>query len=158
MLNKKILISIASIGLVVGTGLTSLQSVYADNKDNYSPIVARLVEKFNLNTSEVDTVLNQYREERHNDQVAKVTERLNVSVQSGDITEEQKQLILNKLAEMSENRPGEYNGDRDDRREAMKLRRAELEKWAADNNIDAKYLPGLGNMGEGRGMGKGKFN
>jgi membrane protein involved in colicin uptake len=40
-----------------------------------------------------------------------------------------------------------------ERKAAMDAKKAELDKWAADNGIDAKYLMPGGGMGGGRGHG-----
>jgi hypothetical protein len=42
----------------------------------------------------------------------------------------------------------------DERHEAMKAKRAELQTWATDNNIPAQYLRfAFGHGGKGHGMG-----
>lgn len=67
-------------------------------------------------------------------------DRLQDAVDDGDITAEQKTLIESKLDELET---------------AREAQRDELEQWAEDNGIDAKYLigGGMGMMGGGRGPG-----
>jgi hypothetical protein len=69
-------------------------------------------------------------------------------VSAGDLTEEQKQLILQKHEELQ--------AQHEARIQARQQERAELEQWAADNGIDAQYLfGGLGGMKGGRMGGRG---
>ena len=67
-------------------------------------------------------------------------DRLQDAVDDGDITAEQKTLIESKLDELET---------------AREAQRDELEQWAEDKGIDAKYLigGGMGMMGGGRGPG-----
>ncbi len=95
---------------------------------------------------------------------ANFSTRLDELVTAGKITAEQKQLIINKQAELQKQR--ETNRDQStgktdaERKTAMETERAELEAWAKTNNIDLTVV-GMefgGRGGKGmRGEGKGQF-
>lgn len=112
-------------GSLIGANAASAQT------NSGSSLVDKIVAKFNLNKDEVQAVFDEQRTEQQAERTAEMSDRLQEKVASGDITAEQKTLIEQKLAEQQT---------------ARETERTELEKWASDNNIDAKYL-----MGGGRG-------
>lgn len=118
---------------------------YAENESGgYPPIIQKLVERFGLNEEEVKAVFDEAREERRVEMQARFEQRLNEAVENGDLTEEQKQLLLAKheelKAEREANRESFQNMTREERREAMEAKRAELEAWAEENGLDLSQL------------------
>ncbi len=112
-------------GSLIGANAASAQT------SSGSSLVDKIVAKFNLNKDEVQAVFDEERTKQQAERAAEMSDRLQEKVDSGDITAEQKTLIEQKLAEQQT---------------ARETERTELEKWASDNGIDAKYL-----MGGGRG-------
>lgn len=145
---------------VIGLGLSVVKMVDAQFEGNYPPIIQKLVERFGLNEDEVKAVFDEAREEKQGQMQAHFEERLNQAVVEGEITEEQKQAILNKHEEMKTNRQanrGEFKNltteEREERKEKMQAHREEMKAWAEENGIDSSLLPML--LGGGRKPGFG---
>lgn len=134
MASKKIIIPALALGALLLTGVLAVNTIKAEEGDWYPPIVRKLVERFNLNEDEVKTVFDEVREERREGRQARFEERLNEAVEEGTITEEQKNAILEKHAEMQQ------------RREQM---REEMKAWDEENSLDQFFLGGC------RGFRKG---
>lgn len=165
---KKQLILTATVLTLIGASAFGATAAFAQGSDPSSGLTQRIAEKFGLKQSEVQSVVDQYRSEeraeRQAEMQAKFQERLAQLVTDGKITEAQKQLILNKHAELQANRDQEFatfkNMTEDERKAAMEQKRSELESWAKANGIDAQYLMpfGKGGPGFGRGEGRGPAN
>lgn len=154
---KKQLILTATFIALVGASAFGAQTAFAQGVDSQSELVARIAEKFGLNQSEVQTVVDQYRTEERTERQAemktKMEERLSQLVTDGKITNAQKQLILNKQAEMQTNRQQEFTNFKDlsqsERKAAMEKHKAELDAWAKENGIDLQYVMPFGKGGQG---------
>lgn len=137
MNRRNTFMAIAGTVGVLGLGGAGAASALSDTSSTSSSLAIRLVEKFNLNQSEVQAVLDEQKASRDARRPEHRSERLQDAVDAGDITAEQKKLIEDKQVELEELRDKQHN---------------ELEQWAADNDIDKKYLMGGMHMGHGRGM------
>ena len=109
-------------------------------------VVDKLVERLNLNKDEVTGVFEEMRQEREQERLAYMEQRLDEAVKDGVITAEQKQVFLQKQAEWQEKE-----------RQLME----ERQKWMEESGIDfeklAPYRVGFGGPGfGGRGFGKGR--
>ncbi|HMT56329.1 MAG TPA: hypothetical protein PKD20_05665, partial [Candidatus Saccharibacteria bacterium] len=124
--NKKLFVAGVVTAVSAGSFL-GVNAASAATSNDGSSIVDKLVSKFNLNRDEVQAVFDEQHDEMEAERAQEMSDRLQEKVDSGDITAEQKTLIENKLAEQKTAREAE---------------RSELEAWATENNIDAKYLMG----------------
>lgn len=129
---KKFLIYTLSLSAIVGCLALGAVTVFAQNNDTYKPIVQRIAEKFNLNPEEVNQVFEQERKEKHQNMQLHCEERLNQAVADGKMTEEQKNEILAKHAEMEQKRAEFENLTSEQRQEKMQEMRQEME----ENGID----------------------
>ena len=169
--NKKIAVSMLVFSVILGGTVYGVNQTSAQENGMHDSLIEKLVAKFNLNKDEVTQVFTEERGARRaaNDveRQKRLEEKLTLAVTSGEITNEQKQLILNKMAELQKertaNREAHANLSAEERKTEMDEHKAELEKWASDNGIDLKYLmAGLGRgmggerMGQGKGMGNGQ--
>lgn len=126
-------------------------------------LIERLAGKLGKSTDEVREVFEEIRSEHQAQMQTEFEERLNSAVANGEISEEQKQLILQKHDELRSSRQVEFseklNQTRDEWKSQREAHRSELEKWASENGIDLKYfMGGMGKMGpngEGKMMGRG---
>lgn len=88
------------------------------------------------------------------DRQRSLEERLAHAVSDGNLTEDQKALILEKHAEIRADREDgleEWRSlSREERRERIEERRTELEQWATANGIDPQYVLGSAFGGHGR--------
>ncbi len=144
--------------LILITGLVSAQQVSAfwpfDNFTNNSnsatqttettqtrsTLLQRIAEKFGLNQDDVDQVVADYQTERRQEMQSAYEDRLTAAVENGQITAEQKQLILEKHNQLQQ----EYDSENQQRQQHQE----ELQAWADENGIDVSYL----GVGGGRGM------
>lgn len=121
---------------ILGIGGAGAASALSDTNGSASDsLVDRLVEKFNLDKTQVKAVFDEEKAARDADRLAEQSERLQDAVDNGDITAEKKTKIEAKLKES---------------RMARESERTALEKWASDNKIDAKFLMGRGPGGDDR--------
>lgn len=117
-------------------------------------LVDKLAERFNLNKDEVTGVFNELQEERQQQRQADMESKLDEAVNDGVITAEQKQVLLDKYAEMQKIQ------------EQLNQKRKEMQQWMENSGIDFEKLapyrigfggPGFGRLGFGRGHGFGGF-
>ncbi len=172
-MNKKLIIPAALLMTAVGTGIFLTRPVNAqEGQNNHQSIVDRLVAKFGLKKEEVETVFQEDQQARQQENQARFEAKLEEAVTAGELTAEQKALILAKhqeLQQQNQNRgpKGEdwKNLSAEERQTQMQAekterenRQAELKAWAEANGIDMKYFNlGRGEFengpqGKGRGM------
>lgn len=146
-----------SLAVIAGTGAVSAATSTDDKSTNpESSLIDKLVSKFGLNKSDVQAVFDEEHTAREAEHQQRVEERLTQAVTDGKITEDQKTKILAKMkeikADMEANRDSMKDKTQAERKADMEAKRAELEKWASDNNIPTEYLR-MGMMGGHGGPG-----
>jgi hypothetical protein len=106
------------------------------------PLIQKIIEKFKLNPSEVQKVIDEERQERERQRLSLLEEKLNQAVKDGVISEEQKRVLLERWQKRWQER--------------WQIREEER-KWFEENKIDwQKLRPYLGGM-VGKGFGKRGF-
>lgn len=161
-MNKKQILSVAAV-TVLGAGILTASSAFAQNassaEDPRNTLVQKIADKFKLDKNEVQAVFDEAHNERHTKMQAVYEQQLSQYVTDGKLTEEQKQLILEKHKEMraerEANKDSMRNLSEEERRAKMEAKRAELEAWAKDNGIDIQYV--MPKFGKGHGMGRHGF-
>ena len=158
-MKKKIIISIFGLALL-GLVAFSTTRVYAGNQwGDHATIIGKLVERFGLNEEDVKAVFDETKEEHQAQMQSRLEERLNEAVTSGDITEQQKQLILAKHEELKAQKEADKESwqdmSKEEWKEAMIFHKEELKTWAEENNIDLKYFFGSSKFGKKHGFWKG---
>lgn len=149
MTYNKLLISVGSLGAVAAIAFAGSAVVLADSENGQNGLAQRIAQRFNLNQEEVEAVMQENREARHE-------EHLNQLVADGKITEEQKALLQEKHKEMQANRVQDRNLSQEEREAKREQNRAEMKAWAEENGIDLSVLGGPregGPKGPGKGMG-----
>jgi hypothetical protein len=159
MINKKMLLIPLAALIVTGTtlGVASQAHAQTNNTNPIASIVAKIAQKFGLKEADVQSVFDQDRKDRQTQMEAKYEATLTQDVKDGKITEAQKQLILAKHKELQTKRQSDFANKKnltpEQRKAEMTQEKQDLDAWAKQNGIDAKYLFGGGKMGMGRGMG-----
>ena len=136
-MNKKIVVSVLTLALAGSAVLavrTSAQGIFGG--DNF---ISTLAQKFGKSEDEVKTVFDEIRNQRQAEMKTRQEDRLNQAVADGDLTEDQKQMILDKKAELQTERQANM--------EQRQAHQQELKTWAEDNGIDTQYLFGFGKAG-----------
>ena len=144
---KKQLI-VAGLATAVGvTGLTGAgiaNAATTTDQGSGSSLVEAIAHKFNLKASDVQSVFDEQRDKREAAREAEVAKQLAQLVSEGKLTQAQADKLLAKRAEIEKEREtmhSEMSGKTHDEMKAtMDEKRAELEQWATDNNIDMDYL------------------
>lgn len=148
-------------GFLIILGLAGTSRVSAGSQDySFPPIIQKIVDKFGLNKEEVQSLLEESQKEHQEQMQTRLEEQLSQAVSDGKITEEQKTALLAKHQELQEerqaNRVGPQNTTPEEMRSAFEQKKAELETWASENNIDPEILPSLGlGFGDRGGFHKG---
>src|SRR5260221_4519346 len=155
-MNKKI--AIVPLALVlVGLALVNAPPVYAQTPGNpIATLIERIAQKFGLKQADVQSVFDQFHQEKKQEMQTAFADRLTQLVKDGKITDAQKQLILAKQAELQQQRQSDMASWKtltpQERKDAMQKRRQELQDSAKQNSIDLQYIVGGGRMRHGRGM------
>lgn len=159
---KTVLVVLVAVSLLV-VAAVGANAVFAKDGKAYPPIVKKLADRFKLDVGEVGKVFDEEAEARHKEKSARFEARLDQAVKDGKITEAQKSVILKKESELKDTCEKNRDLSPEERREAMKSARQDLQDWAKKNDIDLKLLGGIkggpGMFGPGhRGQGpKGGF-
>jgi hypothetical protein len=146
---------VATIGAVGAGQMVSAQTATGDGGSD--TLVAKIAQKFNLDSSEVQQVFDQDRQAKEAEREAKIDSKLAQLVTDGKITNEQKDAIVAKRSELKAERDSNMNAMDSktgaERKAEMDAKKTELENWAKQNNISTEYLRYV--MGGGRGHGPG---
>jgi len=140
-MNRKIVISVLTLALAGSAILatrTSAQGIFSGGN-----LKSALAEKFGKSEDEVQAVFDQVRDQRQAEMQQTQQDRLDQAVADGNLTEDQKQIILAKKAELQQQRQAD--------RKMRQTYQQELKTWADENGIDTQYLFGLGTGGHGFG-------
>lgn len=103
-------------------------------------LVDKIAKKFNLNKDDVQKVFDENRAEHDAERQQRLEKKLDKAVSDGKITSAQKDQIIAKLKEMKSFFDSLKDKSPAERRTALKDKRAELHKWAKDNNIPEGLL------------------
>lgn len=146
-MNKKVIIPAAVLGVIV-TGAVAwktgvAKAYFGGSAENRDKMAEELAAKLNVSTDQVSTAMEQIRTEHQSARKAEVSTKLDQAVTDGVINAEQKQKILDKMAENQANR-GEMRGQKGRNREVM-------EQWYKDNGIDFEKIHDYIGFGQGRG-------
>lgn len=126
---RYIVVPVVALALV-GLGWTGLNYAKADdNNSGGSTLVDKIVEKFNLDKDEVESVVSELHTQRQQERQTAQDSKLDEAVSDGAITEDQKQ-------ELTEKR----NSFREQQEQARQAHRDEMHKWMSDNGIDSTKL------------------
>ena len=144
MNKQKILIATSTLVFATVIGANISNRVGAQTEDKYPLAIQKLIEKFNLNTDEVDKVLEEVKTQKQVEHRAQLEEKLNTAVQEGKITEDQKSAILNKLEEWQNAKVDWQNLSLEERKQKMLEHKNEMQNWAESNGINLKDILGFG--------------
>lgn len=132
-MNKKLIlpVTLGSLALVAALGFAGTK-VFAS--DTNTTMIDSLAQKLGVESTKVETAMEEIRTERHAQMQQEREESLQKAVTDGVITDAQKEAILQKQEE---------------RRAAREKERAEMQQWYQDQGIDHDKLRDY--MGDGRG-------
>jgi hypothetical protein len=144
MLSKKVFLPVTAIVLVAGLSFIGVSAVQAQTgSDRLSGLAQAIAQKFNLDQSLVQTTINDYNQQQKTNLQSN---RLDQLVKDGNITDSQKQAILDELATLkSKYNPANWKDlTKAQRDEQIKAEQAEAKAWATSQGIDPTYvMPGF---------------
>lgn len=152
-------VAIVTAGVLVA-GATKVFAQSSDTAGGYTSIVQKIAQKFNLNQADVQAVFDQDRQEHEAQMEQNFEKKLTDAVSAGELTDSQKQAIIEKRKELQAQRQSEMesfkNMTEEQRQATMEAKKADMEKqrtdleaWAKEQGIDMKYLMGRGHGGPG---------
>lgn len=145
--------ALAAVG-VITTGIGVSQAATNTTRSNHmSTLVSAIAQKFNLNPTDVQQVIEQQHTAMAQQMQTKHAEAqktvLDQAVKNGKITQAQENLILAKQAEMKTFMEGLKDKTPAERKTALEANKAALTQWAKNNNIPEQYLMNRGPGGHG---------
>lgn len=140
--------------IVIGTVLLVTPAFAETSSTDRTSLIQKIAQKFGIKENELQAVFDEHRQQKHNEMLGRLEDKLNQAVKEGKITEAQKQLILNKHKELAAKHQAEMdkwkNMTPQERRQAKESHKTELEDWAEKNGIDLQYFFRFkGGMGRG---------
>lgn len=156
LLSKNIIIPALALTIVGGTLLGVGQIAHAQSNNPYSGLVQAIAQKFGLDQSKVQAVVDDYRQQRHTymkqnmqqNMQQRLQSKLDAAVKAGKITSAQEKAILDEVATLK----NKYNPDSlknmtpAQRKQTLDQMRSELQSWAKSQGIDPSYVM-MGRMG-----------
>lgn len=146
-MQKNTLLTVLAITVLGGSMLLASPAYAATNnsswQDHWDTMIEKMAAKFNLKKDDVKKVFDEVKSEqkktRETEREKQFESMLTQAVKDGKITEDQKYKILAKHKELV----GQKG-----------TKRQEMQAWAKENNIDVRWLMGMG-PGGGRGRERG---
>lgn len=139
-MRRNLIIPTMLIIALLATGAFSTQAVFAQEDPNYRPLVQRLADEFGLQEEEVEQVIEEVRQERHEQLYQAWIDRLNTAVVLGKLTQEQMDALVVKQNEVMLGMNALREVAPQERHEAVSKIELEFKQWAQDNIIDEKFL------------------
>ena len=125
-----------AIIVVSALGIAATASAATSGGSN-SSLAQEIAQKFHLNQADVQSVIDQHRDQKQQDHQQRYENRLSTAVSQNKLSASQKQAILdehNKLINEIKSASGS------NRRQVLQQVRQEAKDWASQNNIDVKWL------------------
>jgi hypothetical protein len=135
-LSKKLIVPAAVMSIAVIPAATAAAAT-STSSNNGQSLAQELADKFQLNKSDVQTVLDQHHQQMQQRRENRYEATLNQAVTDGKLTQAQKDAVLtehNKLIAQVQSASGT------DKRQALQDAKTEAQAWAKQNKIDAKWL------------------
>ena len=167
--------TVVATAFVLGLVAVGTQSAFADQIQNTSTnstsniqrenpmteVVSAIATKFNLNTADVQTVVDGVMQKHRTSMEVKMqsdaSARLAAAVTAGKLTQAQADLITAKAAELKATMQSEQAANKtltpEQRKAKMDEQRTSLEAWVTANGISKENLKFLAPAGRGPGMG-----
>ena len=127
-------------------------AVQASDYGNYPSVIEKIAERFSVSVDEVKEVIDEARQERHQEMVNRFEGRLDNLVANNQLTEVQKEALLEKMSEMRQAFGELKDLSPEEKKAEMQTINEEMKTWAEENDIQLGFLKGF-NKGFGKGFG-----
>ena len=139
---KSNLVAVAAVSAIGGAAFLGANTVSAQTSGE--SLVQRIAERFELDEAEVESFFYELKEERMELKDEMREQHLDGLVDDGIITEDQKNLLIEKFEENRAERQTlkEENSDlsKAEIKQLMEDRKAEMEAWAEENGINLEEI------------------
>ncbi len=160
MIAKKIIIPALAITITGAALLGAGQIAHAQSGTPfYSGLVQEIAQKFGLDQSKVQSVVDDFRQQKkatmQQNMQDRLQKRLDAAVAAGKITSDQEKAILTEIATLQRkyNSASLKNMTPDQRRQSFQQMQSDIQSWAKSQGIDPSYLM-IGRMGMGGRWGR----
>jgi DNA-directed RNA polymerase specialized sigma subunit len=119
---------------------TSSTALAQSQTGRFDTLVSRLANRFGVPEDEVQQVFDEVHAEHQSQMQTMFEERLNEQVSTGEITEDQKQAILDKKEEMIAFHETLRDLSPEERKAAFEEHRSEMKAWMEANGLEHKHL------------------
>lgn len=164
MTNKSKIIAASAAIAVTAAGIGAAHaSTTASNKLNFMDnLVNAIAQRFNLNPSDVQQVIDQQKSKMETQLQQNFTDRINQAVQNGKLTQDQANKIIAEQATIKTQLDALKGKTGTDLKNGIQQIRQSVQQWAKDNNIPPQYVMfgfggRMGMMGMGKFMGRGHW-
>jgi hypothetical protein len=151
---KKAAIALAGLGLIISAGVT-YAATSTGKGGPMSNLVNAIAQKFNLNASDVQQVVDETmateKTQMEAERQQQFSGKISQAVTNGELTQDQADKITAKQKEVQEFMTSLSGKTEDERNTAIKTETESLKQWATDNNIPEQYIQ----MGFDGKMGRG---
>ena len=137
----------------MAVGTTSSLALAQSTTGGYTSIVQRIAERFGVSEDEVQQVFDEVHADHRTQKQENFTASLDESVASGDLTDTQAQLILDKKEDMIAFHESLKDMSPEEKQEAFQNHKEELKQWAEENDINTNELFGGHGMNGFRNKG-----
>jgi hypothetical protein len=143
MLRKhKLLIAAGTATVLSGLTLSGMAAAQSGRRE--SSLVDALTNRFHLNRTEVQQVFDQQQSQWQQEREQRYQAMLQQAVTDGTLTTAQKDLLTSKHQELEQFRQTLKDKSPADRRTALQQEHQQLQDWATQNNIPARFLMPFG--------------
>ncbi len=148
-LKNYLMISLVAL-TVTGLSVYGADAALAQGQGwSHDSFIQKLSERFGIEESEIEAVMDEVREEHQTQSQEWFAARLSEAVTNGEITEDQRQLIIQKHEEIRNRWQKELASAEDltleERKQASQDKKQELAQWAEENGVEVTYF------GQGQG-------
>lgn len=155
MQKRVIIVPIVALGIIAIVAFNSVKTVSAHGLQETGSLASRFAERFNMDQSQVEVVLTEFRDEHRaeheQERQQRLEERLTQAVADGKLTESQQFALLEKHEEMQDMWDELEDLSPEERHERMADFHEELEAWAQEEGIDIdsvmRFQERMGNGG-----------
>lgn len=155
-LTRRVLLGMTGLGLAASIAVPAFAATPSAGttfKDPQQTLIQSLVNRFNLNETDLTSFFQEQRTQHEAQGAARVTERLTAQVTAGKLTEAQKSAIVAKIAEAKIKHEAARKLTPEECRKLMEAYRTELEAWVKAQGLDRSYVALIIGKHGGRGHG-----
>jgi hypothetical protein len=149
---KRSLIIGATVATVSMAGVGVASAATSSTGTGGDTLAQKIATKFGLNASDVQTVIDQNRQDHSAQREANFKTNLATAVKNGKLTQAQADHITGVMSQIDTLQAGKAPSELDQStRDQIQQLRKDLRQWAKDNKVNFKYV--FAGNHNGRGMG-----